>query len=119
MSKKKNQSKTNQKRAGKKPASNPKIIAAVLGIVLFLVLMNYIIPKGSDQWSIRMDGVISYPEDRGKVDINVLKIESGSNYTLETISFQSKDYTIEGLLRVPKSEKKLPAVVILPGATVP
>jgi len=54
-----------------------------------------------------------------KVNVSVLKTESGSNYTLETISFQSKDYTVEGLLRIPSSEKKVPAVVLLPGATVP
>ncbi len=65
------------------------------------------------------DGVLSYPKNRGKVDVSVLKNESGGNYTLETISFQSKDYNVEGLLRIPTSEKKVPAVVILPGATVP
>jgi len=96
-----------------------KKITAVLGIILLLVLIHYLTPEGSDRWSVRKDGVIAYPGDRGKIDVKVLKTESGSNYTLETISFASKDYTVEGLLRIPSSEKQVPAIVILPGATVP
>ena len=64
-------------------------------------------------------GILSYPENRGKVDVKILKTESGPDYILKTISFPSKDYTVEGLLRIPVSGKKVPAVVILPGATVP
>jgi dienelactone hydrolase len=98
---------------------NKKIIIAIIGAVLISVLIYSLIPQSSQQWTVSREGALSYPENRGKVDVSVLKIESGSNYTLETISFLSKDYTVEGLLRIPSSEKKVPAVVILPGATVP
>ncbi|MCX9012338.1 MAG: acetylxylan esterase [Candidatus Methanoperedens sp.] len=119
MSKKKNQLKVKQETKRTRSAFNLKITAAALGIILLLVLIHSLTPEGSDRWSVRKDGVLAYPEDRGRVDVNVLKTESGSNYTLETISFTSKDYTVEGLLRVPLSGKKVPAVVILPGANVP
>lgn len=119
MSKKKKQYKVKQEAKGMGSAFNLRITTAVLGIILLLVLIHSLTSEGSDRWSVRKDGVIAYPEDRGKVDVKVLKTESGGNYTLETISFASKDYTVEGLLRVPSSEKKVPAIVILPGATVP
>ncbi len=95
-----------------------KIITAVLAIFFIAIIAYFLIPQESDKWSVSSDGILSYPENRGKVDVSVLKTESGSNYTLETISFQSKDYTVGGLLRIPSSEKKVPAVVLLPGATV-
>ncbi len=102
-----------------KSGTNNKTIIAIIGVVAFLVLVYSVIPQASDKWAVSKDGFLSYPENRGKVDVKVLKTESSSNYTLETISFPSKDYTVEGLLRIPFSEKKVPAVVILPGATVP
>ncbi len=119
MSKKKNQRKAEPKKPEKRSYFNPRTIAAMLGVFILLFIIYSIMPQGSDQWSVGKDGVLSYPENRGKVDINVLKTESGVNYTLETISFTSKDYTVEGLLRIPSSDKKVPAIVILPGATVP
>ncbi|MFZ3059119.1 MAG: acetylxylan esterase [Candidatus Methanoperedens sp.] len=82
------------------------------------LLLVYYFLQGSDKWTVSKDGLLSYPENRGNVDIKVLKTESHPNYTLETISFTSKDYTVEGLLRIPLSEKKVPAIVILPGATI-
>lgn len=102
-----------------KSGTNNKTIIAIIGVVAFLVLVYSVIPQASDKWSVNKDGILSYPENRGKVEVKVLKTESRGNYTLETISFPSKDYTVEGLLRIPISDKKVPAVVILPGATVP
>ncbi len=119
MSKKKNQRRAELKIPEKRSYFNSKTIVAVLGVLIFLFIIYFIMPQGSDQWNVGKDGVLSYPENRGRVDVNVLKTESGGNYTLETISFTSKDYTVEGLLRIPSSDKKVPAVVILPGATVP
>lgn len=108
----------NQKKAGKASILNKRTIIVITGILFLLLMVYFLIPQGSDDWSVSKDGILSYPENRGKVDVNVLKTESGSNYTLETISFQSKDYLVEGLLRIPTSEKKVPAIIILPGATV-
>jgi dienelactone hydrolase len=94
-------------------------IYVIIGALLIIALIYFLIPQGSDKWNVSDQGILSYPENRGKVDVTVLKTESHPNYTLETISFPSKDYTVEGLLRIPAAGKKVPAVVILPGATVP
>jgi dienelactone hydrolase len=104
---------------GKKNSSFNSRILVIIGALFVLALIYYSMPQGSDKWNVSEQGIISYPENRGKVDITVIKTEAFPNYTLETISFPSKDYTVEGLLRIPAAEKKVPAVVILPGATVP
>lgn len=90
-----------------------------MAAALLLALIYFLIPQGSDTWSVNDNGILSYPQNRGKVDVKVLNTESGPDYILKTISFPSKDYTVEGLLRIPVEGKKIPAVVILPGATVP
>ena len=101
------------------PAHRSKIIYAVASVLFIIVIAYLLYPSDSETWSVSSEGVLSFPENRGKVDVAVLKTESGSNYTLETISFRSKDYTVEGLLRIPSSGEKVPAFVLLPGATVP
>ena len=105
-------------KAKKKSSFNSRILI-IIGVFILLALIYFLIPQGSDKWNVSDQGILSYPENRGKVDVTVLKTESHPNYTLETISFPSKDYTVEGLLRIPAAGKKVPAVVILPGATVP
>ncbi|MDO9098994.1 MAG: alpha/beta hydrolase [Candidatus Methanoperedens sp.] len=119
MSSKKNKQRISSKKVKEQTSGKSRIITVILGIFFILVIVYFLIPQASDKWSVSKDGILSYPENRGKVEVKVLKTESGSNYTLETISFQSKDYTVGGLLRIPSSDKKVPAVVILPGATVP
>ncbi|MCE8424102.1 MAG: acetylxylan esterase [Candidatus Methanoperedens sp.] len=105
-------------RTGKKKSANSKIIAAII-ISIILIIAYSFVSKGSDKWSVSKEGLLTYPENRGNVDVKVLMTELEGNYTLETISFASKDYTVECLFRIPLSGKKVPAVVILPGATVP
>ncbi len=100
-------------------SASKKTFIVIISAIFLLALAYFLFPQASDKWTVSKDGILSYPENRGKVEVKVLKTESGSNYTLETISFQSKDYTVEALLRIPSSNKKVPAVVILPGATVP
>jgi fermentation-respiration switch protein FrsA (DUF1100 family) len=90
----------------------------VVALLLFAIIY-FFIPQQNDKWTINDEGILSYPENRGKVDIRVLKTESFPDYTLETISFPSKDYTVDGLLRIPAAGNKVPGIVILPGATVP
>ncbi|VVB97411.1 Acetyl xylan esterase (AXE1) [uncultured archaeon] len=119
MKSKKRKQKTKSKAIKKKSGINPKFFIAIIGVVLLLAIVYFPFAQGSDKWTVSKDGVLSYPENRGKVDVKVLNTTKGGNYTLETISFQSKDYTVEGLLRIPTSDKKVPAVIILPGATVP
>lgn len=118
MSPKKNKQRISSKKVKGQPSGKSRTITIILGIFFILVIVYFLIPQASDKWTVSKDGILSYPENRGKVDVTVLKTESVSNYTLETISFPSKDYTVEGLLRIPSSDKKVPAVVILPGATV-
>ncbi|MCZ7392809.1 MAG: hypothetical protein O8C56_05695, partial [Candidatus Methanoperedens sp.] len=119
MNSKKRQPKTKSKEIEKKSGIKLKILIAIIGAILLLAVVYFLFAQGSDTWTVSKDGILSYPENRGKVDVKVLNTTKGSNYTLETISFASKDYTVEGLLRIPSSDKKMPAVVILPGATVP
>ncbi len=111
--------KKNSKKTENKSGANKKTFIVIIDAVLLLALVYFLFPQASDKWSVSKDGFLSYPDNRGKVEVKVLKTESGNNYTLETISFPSKDYTVEGLLRIPAAGKKVPAVVILPGATVP
>lgn len=95
------------------------LLLALIFYFLFPSLIHLLIPQGIDNWTVNKDGILSYPENRGKVDVKVLKTEYRQDYTLETISFPSKDYTVEGLLRIPSTGNKVPGIVILPGATVP
>ncbi len=118
MNSKKNKQRISSK-VKEQPSGKSRTISFILGIFIILALVYFPIPWGSQEWKVDKDGLLSYPENRGKVDVKILKTESGSNYSLETISFQSKDYTVEGLLRIPTLNKKVPAIVILPGATVP
>jgi dienelactone hydrolase len=104
---------------GKKRSSFYSRILVIIGALFVLALIYYSMPQGSDKWNVSDQGILSYPEDRGNVNVKVLKTEALPNYTLETISFPSKDYTVEGLLRIPAAGTKVPAGVILPGATVP
>jgi len=104
---------------GKKKSSYNSRIFIIIGAFIMLTLIYFLIPQGSDKWNVSDQGILSYPENRGKVDITVLNTELHPGYSLQTISFPSKDYTVEGLLRIPAAGTKVPAVVILPGATVP
>lgn len=119
MKTKKNQKNNRTQKTAKQPVGKTKALTAVLVILFILIIAYLLIPKDTDKWSVNSEGILSYPQNRGSVDVTLIKTESGSNYTLETISFQSKDYTVGGLLRIPFSENKVPAVVLLPGATVP
>ena len=68
-------------------------IYVIIGMLLLLALIYYLIPQGSDKWTVSDKGILSYPENRGKVDVKILKTESGPDYILKNISFPSKDYT--------------------------
>ncbi len=107
-----------KKANGRLPINVAGIITAILALFFLLIIVYFLMPQERDTWNVDNEGRLSYPENRGKIDVTLLKTESVSNYTLETISYLSKDYAVEGLLRIPSSEKKVPAVVILPGATI-
>ncbi len=111
--------KNNKFKKAEKKSSVSSTIYVIFGIIILFALIYYFIPQGSDKWTVSNEGILSYPENRGKVDVKILKIESKPDHILRTISFPGKDYTVEGLLRIPVEGKKVPGVVILPGATVP
>ena len=115
MSKKNNKPKT----AKKKSTFLSKNYVLIAAVLIFAALIYFLIPQGSDNWTVNKDGLLSYPDKRGNVDVTVLKTETFPDHILETISFPSKDYTVEGLLRIPSTGNKVPGIVILPGATVP
>lgn len=86
--------------------------------VILLILFYFIIIHSGDKWSVDDKGILSYPENRGHVNIETLSTETAKNESVRIISFVSKDYTVEGILRTPASGKKVPGILILPGATV-
>lgn len=116
MSSNKKKIKTRKKES--KAFINTKLLI-LSGIILLLALLYFVIPQGSDKWSVDENGTLSYPENRGHVDVSILKSETGQKDSLKIISFKSKDYVVEGILRIPLEKKKVPGIVILPGATVP
>ena len=72
----------------------------------------------SSEWTISDEGLISYPE-RGDVVYSTTDIEdTGTSDTLKLVSFESQNVVINGLLRIPGSDTKVPAIVLLPGAGV-
>ena len=107
MKTKKNKQKSGPKTPGKRSFFNLRTAIIVLVFFSIMVLFYFSIPRESDKWSVSKEGVLSYPENRGKVEVKVLKTDSGSNYTLETISFTSKDYTVEGLLRLKEADNQV------------
>jgi dienelactone hydrolase len=102
----------------KKRSSFNSFISIIIGTLILLALIYFLLPRGIGEWNVNNKGILSYPENRGKVDVTVFKTEERPGYTLETISFPSKDFTVEGLLRIPAGGEKVPAVLILPGATI-
>lgn len=115
MSSNKKNIKTRKK--DRKAFMNPKLMI-LSGTILLLALLYFIIPQGSDKWSVDDNGTLSYPENRGHVDVSILKSETGQEDSLKIVSFQSKDYVVEAILRIPLEKKKVPGIVILPGATI-
>ncbi|MBW6469709.1 MAG: alpha/beta hydrolase [Methanosarcinaceae archaeon] len=89
--------------------------------VLLLILAGvYGILQTPDpsEWIISDEGVISYPQ-RGDVVYSITDMEdTGTSDTLKFVSFESQNAVINGLLRIPGSDTKVPAVVLLPGAGV-
>ncbi|MDO9517854.1 MAG: alpha/beta hydrolase [Methanosarcinaceae archaeon] len=72
----------------------------------------------SSEWTMSDEGLISYPK-RGDVVYSITDMDNtGTSDTLKLVSFESQNVVINGLLRIPGSDTKVPAVVLLPGAGV-
>lgn len=106
-----------------KPRINPMIFI-VIGTVIILaaLILNVNPPDHSDEvndWHVDNNGIMSYPTDRGIPIFESTIINDTPEYSLESITFSSRDDKIAALLRIPKSSAPVPGVLILPGATVP
>ena len=114
-----NKGKKIKQKTGNRQVQRNNILAGAAAIILLVLAVYYFTSQTSGStWSVSSDGLLSYDGNRGRVDVSVLKTEQYGSYTIETISFPSKDYIVEAILRVPSSAGKVPGVVILPGATV-
>lgn len=97
----------------------------LIRIVLAIVFLIFAAPRllialaPSDTRSITDDGLISYPKNRGAVESAQTVLNETPEFTLSKIIYVSKGEKIYALLRVPKtSEKRKPALILLPGAQV-
>ena len=94
----------------------------VFFFVLLLVLAGiYGILQPSDNsngWTVSDEGVLSYSE-RGDIVYSMTDLDNTVNSDiLRFVSFESQDVFINALLRIPESNTKVPAIVLLPGAGV-
>lgn len=70
------------------------------------------------------DGTVSYTQDRGKPDYQIVLSSKGETYDIYNITFLSRPFlqystTIYALLYLPKIAKQVPALIYLPGGGVP
>ena len=99
-----------------KPQKKPPVGKYLLILLLLISGMYYL--TAESEWYVTNDGILEYPQDRGKVDFTESVIESGDDYVLKKIVYESRDMDIYALLRIPTSDEPVPAVVIAPGAGV-
>lgn len=99
-------------KAKKKPIKGPYLV-----ILLFLILVAYSLTT-EKEWNVTQDGILEYPKDRGKVDFTQTVIQTGEDFKIKKIVYKSRGAQIYALLTLPKTDKKVPGVVIAPGAEV-
>ncbi|MBI2675190.1 MAG: alpha/beta fold hydrolase [Candidatus Aenigmarchaeota archaeon] len=88
-------------------------------ICLFLLLsflLLFSLPK-EEKYSVSSENIISY-ENRPMPKYNEQIIESSQTSFLSKVSYDSRGQKIYALLSIPKSQSKLPAFVVLPGAMI-
>ncbi len=93
-------------------------IPAIISIMALAVIPAVVVTGciTSQEWSVDDDGFLKYPGC--KPDYQLTLLETADNYTLHGVNFTSRDVTIKGLLRIPRTEDRVPGIVLLPGATV-
>ena len=90
------------------------------GLILILsgvygILQN---EEDSNEWTVSDEGILSFPT-RGDIVYSMTDLDNtGNSDILRYVSFESQDIFINGLLRIPESNTKVPAIVLLPGAGV-
>lgn len=95
------------------------LLNAVLVILIAFAFLYFatknISPK--QEWSVDSNGLLQYPSDRGKPEnVKTSLLEDNATYTIEEVSFKSRDATIYGLLYMPKDADNAPGIIMLPAA---
>jgi dienelactone hydrolase len=102
-------------------------IALILGIILILAgIIGVFIDSNKesgeykDDWSVSENGTLSYQS--GKLEYTKTEIipvnQNRTDIIFRAVSFKSQGSDINGTIRIPVSENKVPGVVVLPGAGV-
>lgn len=95
-------------------------IVFIISYLLFAIVMNP--NEVDDVWSVSEDGKLHYSIDyiNGMDTNTIITTSTDDNDTVKEVVFNSRNTVISGLIRIPilPDEKPVPAVVILPGATV-
>ena len=68
------------------------------------------------EWSVTDDGFLKYKKP--VPDYHSGALEESENCTLCEVTFESRGADIEGLIRIPRTNRTVPGIVLLPGATV-
>ena len=95
------------------------LLNAVLVIVIAFAFLYFATRNISPQkeWAVDSNGLLHYPSERGKLeDVKVNLLEDNGTYTIEKVSFKSRDATIYGLLYMPKNADNIPGIIMLPAA---
>lgn len=92
-----------------------KYILISLVLLMFLFLIYFYFHK-EPEYFVSSDGVLFYPENRGKLEYTRTLWNETNNYIQEKVIFQSKGTKIYGYLFLPKINNKVPAIVFLPAA---
>ena len=95
-------------------------ITFFFGLLLILVVAYSTLHNSdnSNEWIISDEGILSYPA-RGDIIYSIDELDNTQNSDiLRSVLFESRDISIKGLLRIPDSDTKVPAIVLLPGAGV-
>lgn len=91
------------------------LILVLIFLIIIIFISISILRKPS--WYVSEDGILHYPENRGKIEFSRNKINESANWTEEKVIFPSKNTRIYGLLFLQKNGKA-PGIVLLPGGGV-
>lgn len=97
-----------------KYTTNAFIVVLIAAFFLYFAARN-ISPK--DDWSVDSNGLLQYPSDRERLEnVKVNLLEDNATFTIEKVSFKSRDATIYGLLYMSKDASNAPGIIMLPAA---
>jgi hypothetical protein len=94
-------------------------IVMVLGVLLIVAgfLGIDLNPEDDDGWTVSDEGILSYARME-EIQYSYEELSGNTTDTLKLITFESRGAQIEGILRIPQSDTRVPGVVVLPGAGV-